>query len=1799
MATSVVTTMVAGGAVSATAAPVDGVPNSSLGYPTFQGSDTPIPDSGVPFDPASSYLGSVFASDLAAGAGQSTEKDFWVDSLLARYGSDPAGSGQTGSGAAFTYDSDRNQYLFSRGRAAFLRTHDPKVLGFGGDLAYWDSINGKGGYDVTLKVAGQALTLTEDEVQRKQTPSYWRSVFTTSQAGLDVVQTKYITDANVLVTQIELRSTSAVDVDVEAASPLVSTVDGDELTGTFSAHNDVTTVRARFSGNDMAPQGSVLAGSVSVSAGTPAVTKLQLGLTASEIATSTSEYEAIKSGDRRDPGAAFTSHVTSYNQWWADNIPFIETPEKNIDKTFFYRWWLSRFNFLDANMPGNTLQFPTTIEGVLGYDNAIDLTIGMHIDDLKWLRDPSYAYGSWLSAGETAGSQGQYRDNPADPSNWNASHTQYITKAAWESFQIHGGPAPVAGLIGQYGESDTEGQLAVWDSNGDHLLDTNWNAWTGNDADAVSFAEHPGSRMNRAESAYVYAGAVAAAAAYRAAGDEDSAAALDGEADKVKSAVLENLWDSDDKLVKHQFVNGPGAGDFAKWKEVNNYYPYSMGLMPAAGDSDYTDDYESALNLFADADQYPVFPFFTANQADKAESGVGTNNFSVINSTVIFRIYQAALRQYHAEESGAVTPEQFKQLLYWNAFAHYQGGDNRYPDQNEFWADGSAADGGSVEYRSWIHHTQLGSTNWTMIEDVAGLRPREDDRIELDPIALPGWGHFTVNNLSYHGQDLTVVWNGDGSYDANGAPAGYSLFLGGELAFTVDRLTHVIYDPATGTAEIQDDSSGEVVTAVTGNLPTATEVDYPADSRVIELFAKAGRQVDPAAHGAGDLAEGSAIEASSQASGDTRAAAAAVNGSTVSDGFWAPQAGDTSPSLTVDLGSPKSVDDFRVFFYQTTTSSTVQGFAEPSLYQLEYLDGETWKPVPSQARTPAAPAANLNKVQFPSVTAQKFRASFTPQPGQSIGVKEIQLFDTGIAAPASVNAAPVVVASIGATRGGAVGLTGIVKDDGLPAAALTSEWTTVSAPEGGDAQFDDASSRDTTVRFTAAGTYVLALTASDGDLETSDRITVQGEMGDGTFNAALDASSLTASYTASWNSIEAVRDGEINFSGGDNSTLWGTWSGDRPAQQWLQYDWPAEIPVQSASVGFWYDNATQGAGDNVAVPKAWKLQYWNAAAKEGVGDWADVPLADGAVHGTDRDTMNEVAFSGQVVTSKLRATFDADTNGSTFAGIGVTEFEVNAPDPVVVDPVDVATTTGTQPQLPETTSVVYSDGSRRSLPVTWDEIPAGQVDQEREFVVTGRVLASSTPVTATIWVRSELNPESLTLNGTVPVVQALKVGVTLQLPGTVTGIYNNGVNRSGLAVEWDPAELEDVDTAVAGTYTVSGVATDDLAPGRTAEAIATITVGGEQPTVDFSALQELIDANRDREKGASTDESWQAFVDALTAAEAELTDPAATQQSVDEAREALQAAIDGLTDGSTAPVVDRVGGADRFEVSASASQLGFPDGAATVYVASGTKFPDALSAAPAATVDSAPVLLALPDRVPEVVMTELKRLDPQRIVIVGGLSTISREAEKQLSDVADVSRIGGADRFEASRNVATAAFPDGALVAVLATGRSFPDALSAGAAVGGGGPVILVDGESGGLDAATTALLTDLGVEEIVIAGGPASVSSAIEADAAELAETTRLGGVDRYAASRAINDYFFDTADRVMLATGSKFPDALSGSAVAPALEAPLFTVRTECIPPETLAEITALGATKVTLLGGPNTLTAEVESLTACSAG
>ncbi|UCE86393.1 MAG: hypothetical protein JSU66_01225, partial [Deltaproteobacteria bacterium] len=76
---------------------------------------------------------------------------------------------------------------------------------------------------------------------------------------------------------------------------------------------------------------------------------------------------------------------------------------------------------------------------------------------------------------------------------------------------------------------------------------------------------------------------------------------------------------------------------------------------------------------------------------------------------------------------------------------------------------------------------------------------------------------------------------------------------------------------------------------------------------------------------------------------------------------------------------------------------------------------------------------------------------------------------------------------------GSAVLQGGVSDDGLPAPpSLTVLWSQVSGP--GLAEFDDASSAFTAVRFSGPGTYVLRLTAGDGELQSSDDVRIAVEL---------------------------------------------------------------------------------------------------------------------------------------------------------------------------------------------------------------------------------------------------------------------------------------------------------------------------------------------------------------------------------------------------------------------------------------------------------------------------------------------------------------------------------------------------------------------------------------------------------------------------------------------------------------------------------------------------------------------------------
>lgn len=299
------------------------------------------------------------------------------------------------------------------------------------------------------------------------------------------------------------------------------------------------------------------------------------------------------------------------------------------------------------------------------------------------------------------------------------------------------------------------------------------------------------------------------------------------------------------------------------------------------------------------------------------------------------------------------------------------------------------------------------------------------------------------------------------------------------------------------------------------------------------------------------------------------------------------------------------------------------------------------------------------------------------------------------------------------------------------------------------------------------------------------------------------------------------------------------------------------------------------------------------------------------------------------------------------------------------------------------------------------------------------------------------------------------------------------------------------------------------------------------------------------------------------------------------------------------PVI-RLTGTNRYGTGVKISQEGFPGGADVVYVSTGLTFPDALAAGPAAARLNGPVLLTDPVTMPAAVRAEIVRLDPDRIVVVGGPDRVSNAILTDLNTIAPADRITGSDRFETSRDIAidafdTAANGGGATHVYIATGLNFPDALAAGAAGATlGRPVLLVNGTQPTVDQATLETLTALGATNIFVVGGPNMVSDGIVSQLG----ATRLTGLDRFGTAVEINQEAFGagSARRAIIATGLAFPDALAASALAGQIQAPLFLAPTNCVPAAVLTELTSIGVTQVTLVGGPDRLTQSVFDLTSC---
>lgn len=108
-----------------------------------------------------------------------------------------------------------------------------------------------------------------------------------------------------------------------------------------------TDLDIRIAATDATASGSSLTTAVSIPAGKTIQYKVVMGVMAEEIPESYTEYEAFRD---YDADTALSTQLEVYNQWWADNIPYVDLPNEYVEKWFTIASG-QRFNLQDLNIP--------------------------------------------------------------------------------------------------------------------------------------------------------------------------------------------------------------------------------------------------------------------------------------------------------------------------------------------------------------------------------------------------------------------------------------------------------------------------------------------------------------------------------------------------------------------------------------------------------------------------------------------------------------------------------------------------------------------------------------------------------------------------------------------------------------------------------------------------------------------------------------------------------------------------------------------------------------------------------------------------------------------------------------------------------------------------------------------------------------------------------------------------------------------------------------------------------------------------------------------------------------------------------------------------------------------------------------------------------------------------------------------------------------------------------------------------------------------------------------------------------
>jgi hypothetical protein len=647
--------------------------------------------------------------------------------------------------------------------------------------------------------------------------------------------------------------------------------------------------------------------------------------------------------------------------WFLRNIPFLEIDDPEIQQIYYYRWKLYRSHIREIGPEGTTvLEFLDDVPWAREPYSDLNDSSSFHIMEGRWLRDPAIVDSLIDHLYTGAGNDRHFSES--------------IAAATYSSTLVTGNPAP--GLR----HLDTMRYIFnLWDDHFDRkrnlywiepILDATEYTISSIDASGAGFTTQSSNDQNEngfkggfayrpTINSYQYANALAIARFASLAGQPDVAADYARRADKIRTAVLAQLWNTGLQHFTDRYQRSTKyvtEGDFIRGRELAGYLPWFYELPPheSAGQTEHV-DYAAAWRHLQSSTELaapyglrtvePSYPrYLTQYRFDRAS---GQPECQWNGPSWPFQTSQALtamanlLDDYH---QSVVTRADYLRLL--RQYTHQHFLSPGHPDIQE---DYDPDTGKPIVGLSRSHHYSHSTYVDLILNGLIGIRPRADQVLELNPLlpaeTPPGTRairFFAVQGILYRGHDVSAIYDADGS--RYGIGSGLSVFVDGMRA--------------------------------SGPGPLArTELALPKKASVEEAGRRTMMPEDFAVNAG--LPDGPKATASSSIS--ATATLQAIDGRMwffpENPNGWSPDPADMSPSswYAVDFRQSRTIGSVELYFFGDGES-----YWAPSAFELQSRTADGWHDIPRQQRTPDQPLANgENRIEFPPVTTQELRIAIT------------------------------------------------------------------------------------------------------------------------------------------------------------------------------------------------------------------------------------------------------------------------------------------------------------------------------------------------------------------------------------------------------------------------------------------------------------------------------------------------------------------------------------------------------------------------------------------------------------------------------------------------------------------------------------------------------------------------------------------------------------------------------------------------------------------------------------------------------